>query len=335
MNRRKFLKFSFQFFFVLLFNFFSTTKAFGDFLKKKNTFVFTHPIFLKKIFSEDHPEKPERLTRILQELKNRKMDNLIKKINLNLEVDFWINQIHSTKHMESLKKKFPLAEHLSSTAVRGCIEAVDQIMSKQILNAFCLSRPPGHHALNTGKDEGFCFYNHVAIAAKYIQQKHNKKRILIIDWDYHHGNATELFFYSDPDVFCFSTHNLEAYPGTGFPERTGSGKGKGLNVNIHLPCNTNDQDILRIYKDVLVKKADSFKPEFILISAGFDSREEDLLGCFNITDSGFEKLTKVVMSIANIHCQGRVLSVLEGGYNVEGNSSATASHIKILNNFNK
>ena len=208
-------------------------------------------------------------------------------------------------------------------------------MKNRHKNIFCAVRPPGHHALNTGKHEGFCFYNHVAISAKYIQNKYKLKKILIIDWDYHHGNSTELFFYKDPSVLFFSTHDANAYPRTGSPDRTGSGKGKGYNVNIHFPCGTTDKKIISTYENILVKKANIFKPDFILISAGFDSRKDDPLGCFDVSDKGFKTLTTIALQIAEKHCNGRILSILEGGYNVVGNAKAAVTHIETLNNFYK
>ena len=184
-------------------------------------------------------------------------------------------------------------------------------MNKKSKNVFCLVRPPGHHALNTGNIEGFCFYNHIAITAKYLQSSYDVEKILIVDWDYHHGNSTEYFFYEDPSILFFSTHDQFAYPGTGAPNKKGRGKGLGFNHNIHLPCGTNDEDFLRVYKEQLVPIANKFEPEFILISAGFDSRKDDPLGCFNLTDKAFEEVTKLIMNLANKNCEGRIPQFLK------------------------
>ncbi len=335
MNKRKFLFFFFNFFFAILFLIRWPRLSFGTTPIIKSTLVIVHSNFLKHKLSENHPETPERIKQIIKDLKKKNLQSIIHSLNIKTDVDYWINTIHSKKHSNSLKKKFPIGEESSATAVKGCIFGVDQIMKKKVKNVFCASRPPGHHALNTGKDEGFCFYNHVAIAAKYIQQKYKKNKILIVDWDYHHGNSTEYFFYNDPSVLFFSTHDAFAYPGTGYPDRNGEGKGMGYNINIHLPCETNDEDIIKVFNNHLITKADLFKPDFILISAGFDSKKGDPLGCFNITDNGFRSLTKIVLEIADKHCNGRVLSVLEGGYNVKGNASAVIAHIEVLNNFYK
>ena len=260
---------------------------------------------------------------------------MIREINLKTKEKNWVKTIHSNFHIKSLKSKYPIGEKSSLTAVKGCLQGIDEIMKNRHKNIFCAVRPPGHHALNTGKHEGFCFYNHIAISAKYIQNKYKLRKVLIIDWDYHHGNSTELFFYNDPSVLFFSTHDANAYPRTGSPDRTGSGKGKGYNVNIHLPCGTTDKKIISTYENKLVKKANIFKPDFILISAGFDSRKDDPLGCFDISDKGFKTLTTIALQIAEKHCNGRLLSILEGGYNVEGNAKAAVTHIETLNNFYK
>ncbi len=302
---------------------------------KQQTKVLTHPVFLEHIISKGHPESPDRIRYILDYLEKKHLNHLISNENYTNDVEKWIKEIHSNKHIRSLKKNFPSAEKASSYAVKSCIHGVNEIINEKSKNVFCAVRPPGHHALNTGKAEGFCFYNHIAVTARYLQIKHKIKKIMIIDWDYHHGNSTELFFYEDPSVLFFSTHDANAYPGTGLPNKIGEGKGKGFNINIHMPCGTSDNEIINIYKERLTKNAKEFKPEFILISAGFDSRINDPLGCFKITDNGFKNLTKIVMDLSEIYCQGRILSVLEGGYNLTGNAKAVIAHVEVLNNFNK
>ena len=334
-KKRKFLLFSFYTIFIFFFKIKFSNNLFANFNKKNQTVVLTHKIVLRHLISKNHPEKSERILKLIKLLKEKRLGILIREINLKTKGKDWVNSVHSNFHINSLKVKYPAGEESSLTAVKGCIQGIDEIMKNKNKNAFCAVRPPGHHALNTGKHEGFCYYNHIAISAKYIQKKYKLKKILIIDWDYHHGNSTELFFYDDPSVLFFSTHDENAYPRTGSPERIGSGKGKGYNVNIHLPCGTNDNEIVDIYKKILVKKANFFEPEFILISAGFDSRKDDPLGCFKISDKGFKKLTTIALEIAEKHCSGRLLSILEGGYNIEGNAKGAVKHIETLNNFNK
>ena len=143
-----------------------------------------------------------------------------------------------------------------------------------------------------------------------------------------------MFFYNDPSVLFFSTHDKFAYPGTGLPSREGQGKGRGFNINVHLPCGTKDKKILSVFNKILIPKVNLFKPDFILVSSGFDSRIDDLLGCYKITDNGFKKLTKIITTLAKKYCDGRIISILEGGYNLDGNAKASIAHVSELNNLN-
>ncbi len=300
---------------------------------KINTKVLSDKIFFKHKISKDHPETPDRIKYIINYLNKSKLNHLIENVDINSGniIENWIKEIHSNNHIKNIKEMEPLAHKVSSAAVEICIKGVDMIFNSDVRNIFCAVRPPGHHALNTGKEEGFCYYNHVAITAKYIQKKYLIDRILIVDWDYHHGNSTEYFFYDDPSVLFFSSHDQYAYPGTGSPLKKGKNRGLGYNINVHLPCNTTDKEIIDVYKKKLLPIVKKFKPEFILISAGFDSRVDDPLGCYKVTDNGFSELTKIVLNIANKFCDGKILSILEGGYNLDGNASAAIAHIKELN----
>ena len=330
MGKRKFI---FSIFQLLLFSLLKILPFKNAYSKISKTNILFHENFLKYIISEGHPEKPERVEYLLNEIEKTNLKKDLIKVslpNLNHDAYFWIKKIHTRNHILSLKKKNPKGEMASKTATKICLHGIDRIISGKAKNIFCLVRPPGHHALNTGKIEGFCFYNHIAITAKYIQAKYKLKKILIVDWDYHHGNSTEHFFYDDPSVLFFSSHDQFAYPGTGSPEKKGRGNGLGFNVNIHLPCGTNDEKILEIYRTKLIEQTIMFRPDFVLISAGFDSRKEDPLGCFNLSDEAFEGLTRIIVNIANKFCDGRILSILEGGYNIKGNSSAAIRHINAL-----
>ncbi len=212
----------------------------------------------------------------------------------------------------------------------GALGAVKAVSDGIVDNAFCAIRPPGHHAHNSGGEEGFCYFNNVAIAAKYAQNVLNYEKILIIDWDYHHGNATQDSFYSDPSVLFFSTHNQFAYPGTGDPAMQGEGAGLGYNINAHLDTGATDDDMKRAWEEQLLPKVETFKPDFVLISAGFDSRKDDTLGTFTITDSCFSYITKLALDIADTYCKGRLVSLLEGGYNIGGLALAVEAHISTL-----
>ncbi len=290
----------------------------------------SHPVFLQYHIDPDHPESPERIEYINSAVDESGLLERLVAFDIKPEPDDWLTTVHSSEHIASIRNNSPQAHHVAKAGVGAVLAAVDQVAGNKVNNAFCATRPPGHHALNTGREEGFCYYNNIAIAARYAQQQYGLRRILIIDWDYHHGNATEAMFYTDPSILYFSTHNQFAYPGTGSPAKRGSGRGLGYNINVHLPCGTDDRKIIEIFNTVLLPAADQFKPDMVLISAGFDSRKDDLLGCFNISDAGFIRLTKIVMQIAEQHCAGRLVSMLEGGYNLSGNAQAVVAHLSTL-----
>lgn len=287
--------------------------------------------YLEHHISPAHPESPARYREIKLALENASWtDSLLRLSPQSLSsAESWLTTIHSNEHIAAIRQdKTTFNNALLATA--GCLAAVDAVMQAKVRNAFCASRPPGHHATNTGQEEGFCYFNHIAVAARYAQQHYDVAKVLIIDWDYHHGNGTEWAFYRDPSVLFFSTHDQFAYPGTGSPSRKGAGLGKGFNINVHLGCGCDDKTMLAAFETHLRPALANFKPELILISAGFDSRKDDLLGCYEVTDEGFYQLTRWVMAIAEQCCDGRVVSLLEGGYNIQGNSRAVLSHLQAL-----
>ena len=297
--------------------------------------------YLEHKLSPLHPESPVRLEAIIKELKySGLLNNLVKLVpseNNKLITESILN-IHSNEHFESVNNA-PNTGEIAYLAVAGVLGAVDSVMNNSVKNAFCAIRPPGHHAHNNGvhndgknMGQGFCYLNNIAIAAKYAINKYKLKKILIIDWDFHHGNGTEWAFYDNPDVFFFSTHDLYNYPGTGSADRSGTGDGLGYNLNIPLPSYAEDNDILDAWHNIFLKKIDKikFKPDLILISAGFDSMENDYIGNFKLTDDCFAELTKITMQLADTHCKGRIVSILEGGYNPKGLAKAVHSHLKKL-----
>ncbi|MFK8066675.1 MAG: histone deacetylase [Gammaproteobacteria bacterium] len=286
--------------------------------------------FRHHLIAPTHPESPGRYHAIKQVFTEQDIISQLTRIEPYRDIDHLLELNHTKEHIQSIKNT-NLENHINaSLATGGVIAAVDQVCTGKIKNAFCASRPPGHHARNTGREEGFCYYNHVAIAARYAQQEYNLKKILIVDWDYHHGDGTEQSFYADPDVLFFSTHDYFAYPGTGDPNKKGAGAGLGLNINVHMECGSDDADFIKAFEKKLLPAADQFEPDLILISCGFDSRENDLLGCFNITNEGYKQLTKMVEGLADKHCKGKIISVLEGGYNLRGIAEAAAIHVKEL-----
>ena len=218
---------------------------------------------------------------------------------------------------------------VAKAAVRGVISAADSVAKQIVQNAFCAIRPPGHHAL---KDTamGFCIFNNIAIAARYIQQKHDLPKILIVDWDVHHGNGTQQAFYDDPTVLYFSIHQYPFYPGSGSENEKGIGPGLGYTINIPRPPATGDQPYKQVFEKTLKPAALDFNPDFVLISAGFDAHKNDSLGAMNVNAQGFADLTKIVKEIAQSTCQGRIVSMLEGGYELKGLADSVEAHIKVL-----
>lgn len=303
-------------------------------------------LFLEHELEPQHPESPLRLAALHAAITQ---SGLLKKLIPLAPLDDenkiirQIAAVHTHRHIENVRYCRTTGT-VAIRAVGGIMAAVDAVCGGQADNAFCALRPPGHHAHDNAhndgfcKGEGFCFFNNIAIAARYAQIKWNLKNILIIDWDYHHGNGTEDFFYSDPTVFYFSTHRLPAYPGTGYPLRTGEGEGKGYNLNVPLPCpekpygEVTDKDLIAAFNNRLIPglSAVDFRPDMILISAGFDSRIDDTLGDFSITDQGFYRITECAVNCAKKTCGGKIVSTLEGGYNAEGLASAGLAHLKAL-----
>jgi acetoin utilization deacetylase AcuC-like enzyme len=296
---------------------------------KQPTGFMYDPAFLRHDVPHLHPECPARLTAIIDEMKRTSLDQRIQSLNIDVDALPYLPLVHSVEQIRKIRA-MPITGDVATKAVSGALSAVKAVCVGSLRNAFCALRPPGHHARNTGQEEGFCYFNNVAIAARYAQKVHGIKRIAIIDWDCHHGNGTEEAFYEDGSVLYFSTHNRHAYPGTGDPKRTGKGAHRGLNINVHLPCGAGDRDFYRVWDEKLMPAADRFKPDLVLISAGFDARENDPLGCFKMSDIGFIELTKRAMLIADRYAGGRLVSVLEGGYNINGLGKAACAHLSAL-----
>jgi acetoin utilization deacetylase AcuC-like enzyme len=289
------------------------------------------------------PESPDRLRAIKQKLEDtRLVQNIVKLPVLEGSVVPYLKAIHTDQHIDSVSN-IPVTGDVANLAIAGALGAVKAVSEGVVDNAFCAIRPPGHHAHNNGGEEGFCFYSNVAVAARYAQNVCKYEKVLIIDWDFHHGNGTQDATYTDPSVLFFSTHNWLAYPGTGDPAKQGTGEKYGLNINVHLEAGAQDIDMLRAWEEKLLPKAEQFKPDFVFISAGFDSRKDDLLGNLMITDDCFARITKMAMDIANTHCNGRLVSLLEGGYNVSGLAEAVFAHVgtmvrgdsSLVNNLNR
>jgi acetoin utilization deacetylase AcuC-like enzyme len=271
------------------------------------------------------------------------IDRLVK-VEPRRAEDEWITQVHTPAYVAALNREAPSAGRLSLdpdtsmsagslhaayVAAGGTLAAVDAIMTNRVAHVFCAVRPPGHHA-EAGRAMGFCLFNNVAIAARYIQKKYGLSRVLIVDWDVHHGNGTQHSFEDDPSVLFFSTHQYPHYPGTGRSTERGKGAGEGFTINVPMEAGEGDEEYRAVFQKSLVPAADAFKPEFVLISAGFDAHKDDPLASMGLTEAGYADLTNIVAGIATCHAQGRILSSLEGGYNLTALAASVEAHIKAL-----
>ncbi|MHC4479279.1 MAG: histone deacetylase family protein, partial [Planctomycetota bacterium] len=301
-------------------------------------------IYLQHQTPPGFPERPQRLSAIVERLKQENLLARLMRPTYSMDCLKWISTIHSTDYIERVKqicqqgKEFidsedvPVSQKsfdVAVAAVGGVIAAVDAVVAQKCRSVFCAIRPPGHHALKN-KAMGFCIFNNVSIAAKYIQKQHNRPKVLIVDWDVHHGNGTQAAFYEDPSVLYFSVHQYPFYPGTGAADERGTGKSLGFTVNVPLPAGSDDKDYQRVFEEKLVPVVDPFQPDFVLISAGFDAHIDDPIGGMKVTAKGFARLTKMIMQLAAKHCQGRIVSILEGGYNLKGLADSVEAHIRSL-----
>ena len=223
----------------------------------------------------------------------------------------------------------PASFDVALLAVGGVLGCADAVISGAVGNAFALVRPPGHHA-GPGYGMGFCLFNNVAIAARYLQRNHGVDRVAIVDWDVHHGNGTQDVFYEDPSVFYFSIHQSPLYPGTGLAHERGAGKGVGTTLNAPMAPGSESGDYIELFKKTLKPALLDFSPDFILISAGFDAHQLDPLATIEVTAEGFALLTDIVAEIAAESCEGRIVSALEGGYSLKGLSGSVAAHVERL-----
>jgi acetoin utilization deacetylase AcuC-like enzyme len=214
-------------------------------------------------------------------------------------------------------------------AVGAGLEAADQIMSGALKRAFLLLRPPGHHALSH-EGMGFCFFNNIAITARYLKQKHKLSRIAIVDWDVHHGNGTQDSFYEDPEVLFISLHQYPHYPGTGSVNEKGSGPGTGYTINLPFRAGSGDPEYRRAFEKSVIPALEDYKPQIILISAGFDGHEADPLGGLMLQSESYAWMTKMLRDVAEKHCEGRIISFLEGGYDLDALSDSCEAHARAM-----
>jgi len=291
-----------------------------------------------------HPESPERFTAVMEGLKRAGLLEKLTRLKPRPVTGDDLLLAHEAGYLRRAEHDILSGASQLSTgdtsiceaswdaaqlAVGCALAAVDAVIEGKVANAFCAVRPPGHHA-TADRGMGFCVLNNIAIAARHAQRRHGIERVLIVDWDVHHGNGTQDIFYQDGSVFFFSTHQAPWYPGTGQASETGAGAGNGTTLNCPSPAGSGRAEIFAAFEQQLLPAMEKFRPEFVLISAGFDSRAGDPLGDFLLTDADFADLTKLVRGIADRYAKSRVVSLQEGGYNLSGLASAASAHVAAL-----
>ncbi len=303
--------------------------------------IYTHPDCLLKFNGQNHPERKERLESIIESIKSSELKADFKDAPIaDLEI---ISLVHPKKHIEKIFSNIPktgiigverepyadtiLCPNSKNAILRSCgagIAACDDLIKKNE-RVFCAVRPPGHHA-ETVRANGFCFINNVAVSARYLQKKYKINKVAIIDFDVHHGNGTQEIFFRDNSVVYGSSHEFPLFPGTGAENETGVG-----NIfNATLKSGTESEEFLKIFQNKVLRPIDRFKPEVILISAGFDAHKRDPLANINLNSKDFFEITKQIAEIANTHSKGRIISFLEGGYDLIALSESIVEHLKGL-----
>ncbi|MDR7434949.1 MAG: histone deacetylase [Armatimonadota bacterium] len=303
--------------------------------------IITHEEYDQHITPPGHPERPQRLQAIREALRERgAFDKFPVVAPQPVEWDL-LAQVHRPEYIRLIEQAArrgggmldpdtavsPKSYEIALLAAGGAVEAVRQVMEGRVQCAMALVRPPGHHALPE-RAMGFCLFNNVAVAATFARERYGVERIFLIDWDVHHGNGTQEIFYQDRSVLYLSTHQENWYPGTGSMEEVGAGDGEGFTVNIPLPEGTGDEGYRHVFEEVILPLGDAFKPQLVLISAGYDSHYRDPLGRMLVTAEGFRSFAAWAREIADRWAGGRVVALLEGGYDLDGLVSSVLATIE-------
>ena len=302
------------------------------------------PAFRLHDTGSGHPESPRRLEAIETELQRRGLRQRCQLIRARPATDLELQRCHTVRYLETVRRDVAYdarqlstgdtticdaSEDVARLAAGGTLAAVEAVLSGQVNHAFALVRPPGHHA-EADRGMGFCIFNNVALGARHAQVVHGLERVLIIDWDLHHGNGTQAIFWRDPSVLFASVHEWGNYPGSGAATERGEGPGLGFTLNCPLPGGSDGPAVLTALTAVLRPAAERFRPQLVLVSAGFDSHRDDPLGSFRLEDSDYGALTQLCLDIASEHADGRLVSVLEGGYALQGLAGGAAAHVETL-----
>ncbi len=291
------------------------------------TGIVKHPLYLEHKTGVMHPENPYRLESIYTMLESKDFGDDLIEIPPRFATLTELLLVHDPHYIdrvldsaEKAQIRFdpdtvtsPKTYKAAWMAAGGVMEAIRAVLAREVRNAFALIRPPGHHALRD-RAMGFCIFNNLAIGARYAIRSHGLQRVMILDWDLHHGNGIQEIFYSDPKVLYISLHRHPYFPWTGSVEEVGEGEGRGFNINVPLEMGCSDPDYANIYRHLLFPIARRFKPEIILVSAGFDIHHGDPLRSMNVTEAGFGRMTQILMEMASELCEKRIVLALEGGY---------------------
>jgi acetoin utilization deacetylase AcuC-like enzyme len=288
---------------------------------------------------QGHPESADRLVAIRRRLEADGLANRLLNLEARSATDESLLTVHTARYLEFLAATSrlkhiemmgvdtyvtPGSYEIARLAAGGVQRVVEAVMKGEAENGLAAIRPPGHHATPSA-GMGFCLLNNIAVAARFAQQQHGVERVLIADYDVHHGNGTQDAFYADPTVLYISTHQFPLYPGSGRVEETGEGAGTGYTINIPLPPGVGDQGYARVFEEVVIPAARRFAPELILVSAGFDGHWDDPLANMQLSLAGYDQLARTLLALARDVCDGRIVFVLEGGYNLEVLSYAWAN----------
>ena len=304
---------------------------------------FFDPSFLAHDTGAGHPERPARLEAICAHLKRTGCWEALEHRSPSPASRETLALVHPSSYITGIERACcegptaldpdtvasPGSWEAALRAVGAVTQAIDELLGGALDSAFCAVRPPGHHAL-ADRAMGFCLFNNIALGARHAQRRHGLSRVLIVDWDVHHGNGTQAIFYDDPSVLYVSTHQSPFYPGTGRRGETGEGAGIGFTVNVPLPAGAGDVEVVRAFEEVLVPRAAEYSPGLVLISAGFDAHRDDPLAQLAVTEEGYAQLTRIVQRIAESSARGRIVSVLEGGYDLGALGASVESHLRAL-----
>jgi len=301
------------------------------------------PVFLQYDTPPGHPERPERLRAIHQRVEESGLaDELIEVEASPAELE-WIERVHDPRHVGVVRSAFekgvaslaedtPVTEHAFDAALHACggaLAAIDTIVEGRWHNAFLAARPPGHHA-EFAESMGFCFFNTVVVCARYLRERHGLERVAILDWDVHHGNGTQHLTERDPSIFFASLHQYPHYPGTGAEGERGVGDGEGSVLNCPMPAGSGDAEYLEAFEGTVLPALERFHPDFVVVSAGSDPHHRDPLSDTRVTKDGFRRMSEGVLAVAEGCCAGRLLSCLEGGYDLTGLAESVEVHLSCL-----